>query len=77
MNTKRHGLIIDFNSIAAMLAHEDESTQAIFFNTFAKELNTVCGTDHAAEMQATWIRGKLTPEAKEICETLCWKEGNP
>ena len=71
---KHRGLIIDFNSIAAMLAHDDADVQAAFFNTFAKELNAVCETHHAAEMQATWIRKSLTSEAKEVCETLCWKE---
>ena len=72
---KHRGLVIDFNSIAAMLAHEGDEVQAAFFNTFAKELNTVCGTHFATESQATWIRGKLTNEAKEVCETLSWKEG--
>lgn len=76
MNTPKRGLIIDFNSVAAMLAHEDADTQAAFLNTFAKELNHACETHHAAEMQATAIRGVLSSEAMEVCETLCWRE-NP
>lgn len=74
MYTPRRGLIIDFNSIAALLAHEDADIQAEFLNTFSKELYSACETRHATEMQATYIRGKLTNNAKEICETLCWKE---
>lgn len=73
----KNGLIIDYNSVAAMLAHEDADVQGAFFNTFAKELNHTCGTHFAAESQATYIRDRLSPEAKEVCETLCWKEGNP
>jgi hypothetical protein len=74
MNTPRRGLIIDFNSIAALLAHEDANVQGAFLNTFAKELYATCETRHAAEMQATFIRGILSSDAKEVCETLCWKE---
>ena len=74
MNTPRRGLIIDFNSIAALLAHEDADIQAEFLNTFSRELYATCETRHATEMQATFMRGKLTNDTKEICETLAWKE---
>jgi len=70
----KRGLVIDFNSIAALLAHEDASVQAEFLNTFAKELHMICDTRHAAEMQATYMAEKLTDEAKQIAETLCYKE---
>lgn len=71
----KRGLIIDYNHVAALLAHEGADVQADFLNTFIKELNAICETRHAAEMQATYIAGVLSPEAKELCETLCWKEG--
>jgi len=70
----KRGLIIDFNSVAALLAHEGDQAQADFLNTFAKELHAICDTEHAVEMQATYIAAKLTPEAKEIAATLCFKE---
>lgn len=68
------GLLTPFNNVAALLAHEDATIQAEFFNVFAKELNTACVTHFAAEIQATAIRGHLTDAAKEVCETLCWKD---
>jgi len=71
----KRGLVIDFNSIAAILAHEDAKVQSSFLNIFAKELNAICDTRHAAEMQATYIAQDLTEEAKEVAKTLCWKEG--
>jgi len=69
----KRGLIIDYNSVAALLAHEDADAQAAFINTFTKELNAICETRHAAEMQATFIAQKLSAESKEVAETLCFK----
>jgi predicted alpha/beta superfamily hydrolase len=70
----KRGLIIDFNHVAALLAHEDCKTQAAFLNVFTKELNAICETRHAAEMQATYIAAELTEETKELAQTLCFKE---
>jgi len=69
----KRGLIIDLNSVAALLAHEDAASQAQFINTFTKELNAICDTRHAAEMQATAIAEKLSAESKEVAATLCFK----
>lgn len=70
----KRGLVIDFSSIAAILAHEDAKVQSSFLNVFAKELNAICDTRYAAEMQATYIAQELTEQAKEIAQTLCYKE---
>lgn len=70
----KRGLIIDFNSVAAYLAHEDAKTQAEFFNAFVKELNVCCETHHAAEMQMAYVAEKLTPETKTRLAMLTFKE---
>ena len=69
----KRGLIIDLNSVAAILAHEDADVQAAFLNTFDKELRAACDTRHAAEMQMTYVAAKLTENAKETLETLTYK----
>lgn len=70
----RRGLVIDFNSIAALLAHEDAKVQGGFLNTFAKELNVICDTRHAAEMQVFYIAEELSSEAKAVAKTLAYEE---
>lgn len=70
----KKGLIIDFNHVAALLAHEDAAVQADFINTFTKELNLICETRFAAEMQATYVAAKLSPDSKELAKTLCYTE---
>jgi hypothetical protein len=62
----KHGLIIKYDDVAAMLANEDDDTQSSFFNTFAKELRSACGTNHHAEMQMCFIQGKMKKEAVEL-----------
>lgn len=69
------GLIIDFASVAAYLAHESDDTQAKFLNVFVKELNTICATDHHAEMQMAMVGPKLTEETKKRLAMLTYKEG--
>jgi hypothetical protein len=70
METQRRGLIIDFKSVAAYIAHESADIQAGFINTFVKELHSACQTAHHVEMQAVYIMGQLTPESKKFCDVL-------
>lgn len=68
------GLIIDFASAAAYLAHEGDDTQAQFLNVFVKELNSICATDHHAEMQMAMVANKITEKTKERLAMLTYKE---
>lgn len=67
------GLIIDYASVAAYLAHEGCDEQAKFLNVFVKELNAVCETSHHAEMQMAFIAPKLTEDTKKRLEMLTYK----
>lgn len=67
------GLIIDFNSVAAYLAHEDAKVQGEFINTFIKELAAICDTRHHAEMQMEYVRKELKPATIEHLEQLTFK----
>ena len=73
----KRGLIIDYNSVAAYLAHEGEKEQADFLNTLAAELARECQTHHHAEMQWTAVRPRLSDAALEMVGTLAWKEVAP
>jgi hypothetical protein len=52
--------------VAAHLAHLDDTTQAEFFNVFARELVAACGTEYQAEKQAAAVNRKLTDKAKKV-----------
>lgn len=67
------GLIIDFNSIAAYLAHEDAKVQGDFLNTFIKELEAICGTRHHTEMQMEYVRKELNEKTIEHLGQLTFK----
>lgn len=67
------GLIIDFNSVAAYLAHESDQTQADFLNTFIKELEHQCGTRYSAEQQLEYVRLKLSEKTIEHLGQLTFK----
>lgn len=66
----RNGIKYDWNALASLLANEDSKVQRDFFNTFAKELLSSCGSNHNAEMQACFINqesdGSLTDAARRI-----------
>jgi hypothetical protein len=68
------GLIIDYNSVAAYLAHADVNIQADFFTTFSKELNKCCQTNYHAQMQLAAINEKLSNEVKVDLAMLTYKE---
>lgn len=74
MNKPTRGLIIDYNSVAAYLAHEDADAQSAFLNTFIKELHAACATAHHVEMQMCYVMEKLTPEAKKAAGMLAYEE---
>ena len=61
-------------SVAAKLAHLGNDTQAEFFNTFAKELVSVCCTRYQAEAQAVAVANEASEEFKEFCAMVSYKE---
>jgi len=61
-------------SVAASLARMDSGAQAAFFNVFAKELRAACGTSYNAEMQAAHVMREVSPEFKEFCAMIAFKE---
>ncbi len=73
-NRARRGLIIDYNSVAAYIAHEGAEIQAEFLNAFCKELQAACETAHHAEMQMAYMTQYLKPETKELLRMLTFEE---
>jgi len=61
-------------SMAAKLAHMDNEKQSLFFNTFAKELVSVCGTTYQAEIQACFVREESNHEFKRFCAMVGYEE---
>ena len=61
-------------SIAAKLAHGSADEQAAFFNIFAKELTVCCETSYNADMQASYVADKSSPEFKQFCGTISYEE---
>lgn len=51
----RKGMPVDFNTVAGMLASEDDHTQAAFFDTFVKALGVECETKWRVEVQVASI----------------------
>lgn len=74
----RNILGIDVNAvlpgIASHLAHMGDAEQSAFFQVFADELLSGCGTRAMAEMQAAHINNKLTKEARTIFEMVGYKD---
>jgi len=63
-------------SIAAKLAHQDNTAQAEFLNVFFKELRSACGdTTFDARMQCRWIQDKLDENAAELLQHMVPVEG--
>jgi hypothetical protein len=60
----------------AEMAHTNDAIQAAFLNAFSKEMVAVCGTEYATQMQCHAIAAHLSKDAKEVCETLCYKGDN-
>ena len=69
----RKGLIIQFNDVAAYLAHESCDVQAAFLNGFVEELNKCCETHHSAEMQMAYVADKLSEATKQRLAMLTFK----
>lgn len=59
-------------SVAAQLAHMDDEAQSVFFNTFAKELVSTCGSKHQAEMQAAFVKDKASEAFKDFCAMVAY-----
>jgi len=70
----RQGLIVDYKTVAALLANESDEEQTAFFKTFLKELRAVCRTNYNAEMQLAGVNQQLTDEEKELIGMLGYKE---
>lgn len=60
------GLTINFDDVAAFLAHEDDDVQAKFLNVFCDELKSACGTNYHAEVQMAAIVSKMKSSTKEL-----------
>jgi len=73
MNNK---MIIDYKSVAAFLASENDEIQADFFKVFIKELKQLCGTHYHTEFQLAGVNQKLSKEEKELLSMIGYeKEG--
>lgn len=70
----KQGLIIDYQTVAALLANESDEEQVAFFKTFLKELKGVCRTNYNAEMQLAGVNRQLTDDEKELIGMLGFKE---
>lgn len=66
-----------FGHVAASLAHCSNDIQAEFFNVFAKELASYCGTNYNTEIQCLSIQDKMTIAAKEIVRTIAYDKTHP
>ena len=70
----RKGFIVDYETVAALLANESDEEQGAFFKVFIKELKAQCKTNHNAEMQLAHVNNKLSDEEKELISMLGYKE---
>ena len=70
----RNGMILDFKSVAALLAHEGDDVQADFFKVFAKELQDVCKTHYHTEFQLAGVNRLLTKEEKGILGMIGYED---
>lgn len=66
----KNGFIIDYDTVAALLANDDDHAQSSFFRVFLKELRKCCKTAHNMEMQLTFISNKLNSEELELVRFL-------
>ena len=60
--------------LGAALAHKDATEQAAFLKAFCSELFTICGTNHAAEMQMAFVNEKLDPEERSLMSMVGYSE---
>jgi hypothetical protein len=70
----KKGRIIDYETVAALLANESDEEQGAFFKVFIKELKSQCKTTHNTQMQLAHINDKLNDEEKELISMLGYKE---
>jgi len=63
-------MIIDYNSVAAFLANENDEIQAEFFKTFIIELQKVCKTHYHTEFQLAGINQNLSKEERELLSMI-------
>jgi len=70
----RNGLIVDYVTVAAMLANSNDEDQVAFFRVFLKELYAVCETRYKAELQLAMVNCKLTDEERERISRLGYAE---
>lgn len=73
----QNGFIIDWETLAALLANTSDDSQAAFFRVFTKEMTTCCKTHFNAEMQMMAIRSKLTQSEREFLSTLSYEPDKP
>lgn len=71
----KRGFIVDYETVAALLAIDDDESQAAFFRVFFMELQKVCKTAYHREMQLAMISNKLDSEVKEHIRFLGYEEG--
>lgn len=70
----RNGLLIDWNTAAAMLANEPVDVQAHFFKSFVREMRT-WPTRHQQEAQLCAVNQELSDDEKDLLSMLGYKEG--
>ena len=71
----KKGMIIDYETVAALLAGESDEEQGVFFKVFIKELRSQCKTDHNTQMQLACINDKLSDDEKELLSMIGYKDG--
>ena len=62
---------VDWEYIGAVLANEEDDTQAKFFKSFVKEIKS-WGTAHQGEFQLAKIGSNLTEEEKELLQNIIY-----
>jgi len=66
----RNGLIINYKTVAALLANSDDNDQFDFFSTFCAELRKCCKTHFNTQAQLSFVAMKLSREDKELLGIL-------
>ncbi|MCK9601387.1 MAG: hypothetical protein M0R06_20265 [Sphaerochaeta sp.] len=70
----RDGFIIDYETVAARLAHEDSKIQARFISVFLKELRYAASTNYNVEMQLCYMNAELSATDRETLKMLSFTE---
>lgn len=65
----RQGICYDWKLLGALLANEDEITQADFFKALVKEMDN-WGTTFQKQSQLVWVNQRLTDKEKDILSCL-------